>query len=152
MIVGSSPEPESESATASWRERGHTFLTAAGFGWSYYYQVWVCLVQRLHCQPSTCVCVDCVVVSAALVVLIVTEDIKVCITSNTSIRNNKIITFSSFQNSLIHSKCICIATYNFHKYWKTYLTLLERGGAESPALFSNVHFSMKKGFWRSKIS
>ena len=82
------------------RERGHTFLTAAGFGWSYYYQVWVCLVQRLHSQPSTCVCVDCVVVSAALVVLIVTEDIKVCITSNTSIQNNKIITFSSFQNSL----------------------------------------------------
>ena len=111
----SQPRPAGESGAT------HFPLTAAGFGWIYYYQVWVCLVQRLHSQPSTCVvCVDCVVVSAALVVLIVTEDIKVCITSNTSIRNNKIITFSSFQNSLIHSKCICIATYNFHKYWKTY--------------------------------
>ena len=33
------------------------------------------------------------------------------------------------------------------------LTLLERGGGlNQPALFSNVHFSMKKGFWRSQIS
>ena len=123
MIVGSSPEPESESATASWRERGHTFSHSC---W-----LWLELLlssvglsrptSPLHSQPSTCVvCVDCVVVSAAaLVVLIVTEDIKVCITSNTSIRNNKIITFSSFKNSLIHSKCICIATYNFHRWIKS---------------------------------
>jgi len=27
-----------------------------------------------------------------------------------------------------------------------------RGGLNQPALFSNVHFSMKKGFWRSQIS
>ena len=26
------------------------------------------------------------------------------------------------------------------------------GGLNQPALFSNVHFSMKKGFWRSQIS
>ena len=32
------------------------------------------------------------------------------------------------------------------------LTLLGWGGLNQPALFSNVHFSMKKGVWRSQIS
>ena len=30
---------------------------------------------------------------------------------------------------------------------KRLLTLLGRGGLNQPALFSNVRFSMKKGFW-----
>ena len=42
------------------------------------------------------------------------------------------------------------ATFDFHHVLIN--PIGAGGGLNQPALFSNVHFSMKKGFWRSQIS
>ena len=52
----------------------------------------------------------------------------------------------------VDSKYITHLQCNQLEHFDNFLTLLGRGGLNQPALFSTVHFSKKKGVWRSQIS